>query len=36
VTDAGIRTVSGIYHGVSHGKILAYGDEADIDLTVIS
>ena len=33
--DAGIDTVSEIRHGVPHEEILAYGDEADIDLTVV-
>ncbi len=32
---AGIETESVIRHGVPHEEILAYADEADIDLTVI-
>jgi len=34
-TAAGIDTVSEIRHGVPHEEILAYGDEADIDLTIV-
>lgn len=34
-TDAGIDTVSEIRHGVPHEEILAYGDESDIDLTIV-
>ncbi|WP_121823037.1 universal stress protein [Halostella salina] len=33
--DAGIDTETEIRHGTPHEEILAYGDEADIDLTVV-
>ncbi|MFC3959284.1 universal stress protein [Halovivax cerinus] len=34
-TDAGVETETVLRHGVPHEEILAYADEADVDLTVV-